>query len=387
MKVKSIIQTIIMILIPIIVIELVIRLNLEKHNHITRIIKKPWYVILPIDTPDTSKFKIKSNNDSYTTYHPQLGWSLRPNGKDLPKYFSSNQGFRIKKNDYLKNNIVNNADIITIGDSFTHGDFVFCEESWPYILGEISNKKVVNLGVGGYGIDQAILSYMSSEIETEIVILGLINADLDRATRIVYRGLYGGGIKSKPMFKFNLNGSYEIVNQPCAVGINLYNQFNLRENSLLLKMERDFDEILFKKDFFDIFMSYRMFKTFSYLHYHPGHSLYLNKQANDNYNYIMNIFNAFYQFSKKKKDKVIIVLLESVSSFKDRIKYEINPWVNIENDLKKIGFDVILPPDTLVSLLANNKDRIINKNEGHYTPFANEIVANEIYDYIMTNIE
>ena len=62
MKVKSIIQTIIMILIPIIVIEFVIRLNLEKHNHTTRIIKKPWYVILPIDTPDTSKFKIKFNN-------------------------------------------------------------------------------------------------------------------------------------------------------------------------------------------------------------------------------------------------------------------------------------------------------------------------------------
>ena len=387
MKIKSITQTIIMILIPIIVIEIVLRFTLEKHNHTTRILKKPWNVILPIDTPDSTAFKTKFTDNSYTTYHPQLGWSLRPNGKNLPKYFSSNQGFRIKKNDYLKNNIVHNADIITIGDSFTHGDFVFCEESWPYILGEISSKKVVNLGVGGYGIDQAILSYMLSEIETEIVILGLINADLDRATRIVYRGLYGGGIKSKPMFKFNLNGSYDIVNQPCAVGINLYNQFNLRENSPLLKMEKDFDEILFKKDFFDIFISYRIFKMFSYRYYHPGHSLYLNKQANDNYHYIMNIFNALYQFSKNKKDKVIIVLLESAGSSQDRKKYEINPWVNIENDLKKIGFDVIQPPDTLISLLANDKDKIINKNEGHYTPLANEIVAKEIYNYMMTNIE
>ena len=75
----------------------------------------------------------------------------------------------------------------------------------------------------GYGIDQAILSYLYSPIETETVVLGIIPGDFERATNIVYKGIYYGGNRSKPMFYFKDDGSYELKNQPAEwiYGMNL----------------------------------------------------------------------------------------------------------------------------------------------------------------------
>ena len=45
------------------------------------------------------------------------------NGKS-PLYYSSSYGSRVTKNEYQNNTIPEKADIITIGNSFTHGDEV-----------------------------------------------------------------------------------------------------------------------------------------------------------------------------------------------------------------------------------------------------------------------
>ena len=58
------------------------------------------------------------------------------------------------------------------------------------------------------------------------------------------------------------------------------------------------------------------------------------------------------------------------------------PWNHIIADLKEIGFFVIEPSYKIVEIHNNDPLSIINKGGVHYTPLANEIVAehvNEIF--------
>ena len=47
--------------------------------------------------------------------------------------------------------------ILTVGDSFTYGDEVRDEETWPAQLQRLTGRRVLNGGVTGYGIDQMVL--------------------------------------------------------------------------------------------------------------------------------------------------------------------------------------------------------------------------------------
>ena len=51
--------------------------------------------------------------------------------------------------------------------------------------------------------------------------IAILLGDFEMATNIVYRGIYHGGSKSKPIFYFKDDGSYYLENQPCLYGMNL----------------------------------------------------------------------------------------------------------------------------------------------------------------------
>ena len=382
-QLKKGIFALILILLPILFIEIILRFSTVEYGHTLRLLDRPWYTIPPLDTPDSTNF-IKqniTNPNGYRIYDSLLGWKINKNGKAPPYYYSSSSGFRITKDDYQKNLELKKANIITIGNSFTHGDEVYCEESWPYIYGQLSNKTVINLGVPGYGIDQAILSYKYSSIQSDTIILGIIPGDFERATKIVYRGIYYGGKKSKPMFYFNNDGSYKIKNQPCLVGMDLWNEFSLGLQSDFFKTEKIYDDVLFKKEPMNNFMSYRIYKMFKYRNNYIKEPIYLKNTVDNNYDYILKIFKVFYNECKKNKDFPMILLLDNNNTFSDRKKYD-RPWEMIIKDLKAMGFFVIEPLDSLVSMHNNEPGSIINSNGVHYTPLANEMIARYILQII-----
>ena len=383
--IKKLIFSILLISLPFTFIEILLKIYTSEHGHTLRLLNKPWYTILPLNIPDSNSFKEENitNTVAYRIYDPMLGWKINSNGKAPPFYFASSYGSRVTKSEYQNKTNHEKADMITIGDSFTHGDEVYCEDSWPYLLGQFRNKKVVNFGVSGYGIDQAILRYIYSPIETDTVILGIIPGDFERATNIVYRGIYYGGNKSKPMFYFKDDGSYELKNQPCLFGMDLWNEFNLGSQSDFFKNDKSYDDILFKKELLDTFMSYRILKMLKYRHDYIKPSIYLKINKDNNYDYILKILKVFYKECKKNKDFPIILLLDNNNTFSDRKKYT-KPWYNIIEDLKGIGFFVIEAPNKIVRMHNNDPYSIINKGGVHYTPLANKIVAKHIQKKLKT---
>ena len=72
--------------------------------------------------------------------------------------------------------------ILTVGDSYTYGDEVRDEETWPAQLQRLTGRRVLNAGVTGYGFDQMVLRaehYVATH-RPALLILGFIADDIRR---------------------------------------------------------------------------------------------------------------------------------------------------------------------------------------------------------------
>jgi hypothetical protein len=94
-------------------------------------------------------------------YDPEIGWDSYRNGKRIgPEYLTSCGG--------------------AFGDSFTHGDEVNSDETWPFRLSQLLGCEVENFGVGGYGQDQAYLKYQKYRSKGQLNVLAITQEMLRR---------------------------------------------------------------------------------------------------------------------------------------------------------------------------------------------------------------
>lgn len=98
-------------------------------------------------------------SDYPSTYHPLLGYVPRPGYRGITE-----RRTRVTINSLsLRQNRTDEADhrrqyvILAVGDSYTFGDEVSDEETWPAQLERITGLPVANGGVFGYGLDQIVL--------------------------------------------------------------------------------------------------------------------------------------------------------------------------------------------------------------------------------------
>jgi lysophospholipase L1-like esterase len=97
------------------------------------------------------------------------------------------QGFRANDN---QEDLADGEKILALGDSFTFGDQVNNNETWPSCLERKLKTRVVNGGVFGYGAAQALLRGMkiTEQDKYQTVILSiLVGNDFER-DRLMYRG-------------------------------------------------------------------------------------------------------------------------------------------------------------------------------------------------------
>lgn len=72
--------------------------------------------------------------------------------------------------------------ILAVGNSFTYGDEVRDEETWPAQLQRLTGRRVLNGGVTGYGLDQTVLraERLAAKNGPSVIILGFIADDIRR---------------------------------------------------------------------------------------------------------------------------------------------------------------------------------------------------------------
>jgi len=184
-------------------------------------------VILPLKIPVVSaQSKIqsfKSSSSSTFVIDSVLGWVPRPGSRSEDGLYSYNsQGMRSTPREYADTPEPGLFRIAVFGDSFAHCDNVPYESCFTALLEEQLNSagiecEVLNFGVGGYGLDQAMLRYHEhgAKFSPQLVILGFQPENLKRNLNIV-RLLYypRSGIPfTKPRF-IMIDGRLALVNVP-----------------------------------------------------------------------------------------------------------------------------------------------------------------------------
>jgi hypothetical protein len=126
---------------------------------------------------------------SYFVVDDLLGWAPgRGRRSSDGRYATSIEGFRSATSGVSYASRPASPRIAIVGDSFTFGLEVPFETSWGAVLerslGE--NATVLNLGVDGYGVDQAVLRYErdARSWRPAVSILGFIEHDLLRSTSV-----------------------------------------------------------------------------------------------------------------------------------------------------------------------------------------------------------
>jgi lysophospholipase L1-like esterase len=137
-------------------------------------------------------------------FDPQLGWDYQ---------IASN---RIRGGKKAGPKSDSTMRIVTLGDSFTWGIDVEDNENYPYYLEKTLQgayrqpAEVLNMGVGSYGLDQAVLKYglHGQLLRPDLVVLGIFPHDYDR-TRLSFYSY------SKPLFRYDdATGKYVLSNVP-----------------------------------------------------------------------------------------------------------------------------------------------------------------------------
>src|ERR1041384_48040 len=95
----------------------------------------------------------------HATYDPMLGWVPSPGFST--KSFYRNRQLSITPDGLRSNGApgvqLSGRPILAVGDSFTFGDEVADDETWPAHLEKLLQQRVLNGGVFAYGIDQMVL--------------------------------------------------------------------------------------------------------------------------------------------------------------------------------------------------------------------------------------
>jgi hypothetical protein len=126
----------------------------------------------------------------YNKYSPVLGWTIKEKGV-LNLYRANSSGIRSNR-EYDLSPPGNVIRISAFGDSFTHCDEVKNDETWQATIENLdSGLEVINFGVGGYGLDQAYLRYLTDgkQYNSHIVLIGFMTENIYRSINR-YRPFY-----------------------------------------------------------------------------------------------------------------------------------------------------------------------------------------------------
>ena len=135
---------------------------------------------------------------------PLLGWRMKRNHRSQ-KASHDPRGFRGTRENTVE---AMGQSIVAIGDSFTYGLGVEDDETFAARLGVLLGGDVANLGVNGYGVDQAILMWESEgrRLRPDIVVLGYFTHDF-------HRNAFTVGVRPKPRFVLDSDGR-RLVHEP-----------------------------------------------------------------------------------------------------------------------------------------------------------------------------
>jgi hypothetical protein len=109
---------------------------------------------------------------------------------------------RFDKWGFRNRNVPETVDIVAVGDSHTYGNAARMVDSWPYVLSQLTDRSVYNMGVGGYGPNQYfyLTKTKALSLKPKKIIWGLyMGDDFENAFSITYGLDYWSNLRKLPI--------------------------------------------------------------------------------------------------------------------------------------------------------------------------------------------
>ena len=351
----------------------------------------------PVDTLSNKKKKALRNflrrtrrKNNYLKFSSTLGWTIKEHGKRGLLYQANSSGIRSNKEYELKppDNVLR---ISTFGDSFTHCNDVSNDETWQAILENITTDlEAINFGVGGYGLDQAYLRYLEEGLpyKSHIVFIGYYTEDIFRhvTTFWPFFSPETGVILTKPRFIIEDEVLLLIPNP-------------IRELDDYTTMLRQPKEILRKIGSNDFYYSQRY--TSSFFDFSPtvrlskiaahrisnrfSERIIVDGQYNETsqaFRITKKIFDKFYADVVNNNAIPVILIFPNK---RDIVRYRTQKtkhYLPLMRYFNAKGYQYI---DFMHVFIGTGEDYATTNlfgGKGHYSPFANYLVAMHLHEYL-----
>ncbi len=163
----------------------------------------------------TGRLALPIAEQRHTQYDPLLGWVSIPR-VDIPDMYGPGVFLRTNARGFRGTDEVSatvppgRVRIVCSGDSFVLGYGVDDRHTWCHRLADLNPRiEAVNMGQGGYGVDQAYLWYMRDGrvLDHDLHVFAFITGDFDRLRHSTFAGY------SKPLLHVE-HGVLETTNVP-----------------------------------------------------------------------------------------------------------------------------------------------------------------------------
>ncbi len=319
------------VVVPFLLVELVVRVN-------------PNQVFGPISD---GYAHLASEDLHPIEFDSELGWVPRPGRFDQVwdgRSLNISPG-RLRSNG---RQVAAGADvsILAVGDSFTFGDWVADDETWPSYLEKMLGATIYNAGVSSYGFDQAVLraGRLVPQLEPDLVIVSLIEDDISRtevssrsnAEKPFYRLEEGALVlDSAPLLPFPSDGSHGSI------------RFLIKSSSALRLVFRSWLYPEHKEHEDGLAVSCLLTKQLAALQQRYG---------------------------------IPILLLAEMKEDLPRIEL-----VQLQRCAEASGLDVIDTYPVLSEIRRSSPDRWESLWDGHMSAAGNRVIAEIVYDYLQAS--
>jgi hypothetical protein len=308
----------------------------------------------------------------HTKYDPDLGWVNEPSVQIVDMYGSgvylrtNSQGFR---NNHEFDTAVPNGKyrIICSGDSFTLGYGVDNDHTWCQLLTSLDPRfETVNMGQGGYGIDQMYLWYKrdGTKFEHQVHLLAFITADFDRMQSDTFGG-YG-----KPVIDIE-NRTLVVKNVPVPRPAYAYKGPNLSPLRTVELSRRVYRKLGFARD---------------------NRSPIEKKRNERTQEVLTKIFEDLKRLNEERSSKLVLVYLPNQHELIGKGPQE---WIQfIDKQSRDLGIPLInvlstfrssLPQRHAVKMFIPEGQLNYAAAAGHLNDQGNELVAQIIYQELKNN--
>ncbi|MCP4050640.1 MAG: hypothetical protein GY730_08050 [bacterium] len=290
-------------------------------------------------------------------FDKNLGWSNKPGNYGTENIWNVNlsitpEGFRSNGNhtSNSKNKKNTSVPILAAGDSYTFGDEVGDDQTFPAHLESIlTSSKVLNGGVCAFGIDQIYLRAIEliNTIPVSKVVFSFIPNDILRAEQDVRHRL------NKPYFILDNN---KLKLMPITVS-----EFSVYKKSS------------FKKIAGYSLLAHRIFLRFFPDYWLNGMPLNNRKIHEDGPEITVRLINSLYKTCQEKNIDLLVVALSENNYSKinqDNISYVLQ---EVNKDINRLNIF-----EDLESLIKTNPELHNSYFRGHMTPKGNLYVARKI---------